>query len=266
MLFDRQAVHPGEPVEGQIELTELSQIKSVTVSLQGEEVLGANNIVRSFVLPVVDERKVYQAEDISEGKFSFCFTLPEDAPPTYASRDVRCQYSLKVHIQRKGWARDLIRRYHLAVLPRRTDAPGSAPTELILEEGAIKLSARLDQISLSTGQALGGSLLLETTQDNTPLPSRLTFRFAAIEESIEKGYHHREVLWLATHDVEPEEELHLPITGFFEFPIDREAPFSGSWNTFKVHYGFRVGMFLPGGRHIRESLPIRVYKSYPSPV
>ncbi len=260
IFFDRQAVSPGEFVEGKLVIENLQENDKVVVSFQGEETLGANNIVRSYVLPILEEQRIFETTT-GTNEFEFKFPVPTDAPPTYGSRDIRCHYHVKVHVKR-SWFRDLIRRYNVAVTPKKVEPPSAVPTELQLTDGPVRCITRLNTTSLFTGESLAGSLLVESDHENAPLPTKLTFRFAAIEESLERGYRHREVVWLETHDVEPDEEMVLPISGLFEFPIDRQGPFSGNWNTFKVHYGFRVGMYLPGGRHVRESLPIRVTKHY----
>lgn len=262
--LSRQALHPGEKVSGRLTIQGASHFKKLSVSLQGEEVLGANSIVRSFILPVVEESLTLAENGTAEEptSFPFEFEMPEYAPPSYASENLRCQYSLKAHLRRGGFHRDLIRRYHLTVLPPEVREAYSAPREFIIEEGPVRLTARLDRTSLPSGESLVGSLLLDRLEEGVELPSRITFRLAAIEESTEAGYHHRQVLWLETHDVEPDENAEYPLAGFFEFPIREDAPFSGSWNTFRVHYGFRVGMYLANGEHVRESLPVRVYRIY----
>ncbi len=261
--LERQVLKPGGKLVGKVLLKGFPHFEWAKACLQGEEVLGANNVGHSAVLPIVEEVKVLaESRSIDQETFPFEFVLPEDAPPSYASREIRCHYFLKVHVRRGGWSRDVIRRFHLTVLPPEASPSRGAPREIVLEEGKVRLVARLDQVGLITGESLSGSLLLDQVEEGAPLPARLTFRFAAIEESTFRGFSHREVLWLTTHDVEPADASQLPISGFFDFPLREDAPFSGTWNTFRLHYGFRVGMYLPGGRNIRESLPIRVYRHY----
>src|SRR5258707_784783 len=90
--IDRQALYSGEPVSGRVTITGQPSYKALTITLQGEEVLGANNVVGSLVFPILD--LATRCEDKVAG-FPFEFTLPEEAPPSYSSQDVRCQYVVK---------------------------------------------------------------------------------------------------------------------------------------------------------------------------
>ncbi|MBI3926752.1 MAG: hypothetical protein HY319_14525 [Armatimonadetes bacterium] len=263
--IDRQTLRPGDELSGVLSVSGVGQHRGFSLSLQGEEVLGADNIVRSYVLPVLDEKLVaLEGGDPAIAEpHPFFFLLPADTPPSYSSQEFRCQYCLKARV-RSGW-RDTIQRYHLTILPPQTAEeaqPEDGAHELVLEEEQLKLTARLERTSIPTGGRMAGTLVLSRTGESAPPPGRLTFRFAAIEEATEPGYYYRKVLWLGTHEVQPEPEAEFPIGGYFEFALPDDAPFSGEWNTFKVHYGFRVGMILPSGRHVRQSLPIRVYRVY----
>lgn len=269
LYVERQSVMPGEEIRGRVTVSGISTYKSLSLSLQGEEVLGAGSLVRSFVYPVLDEVRNFgapiQASDFVQ---PFAFRIPETAPPSYASRDLRCQYFLKARLQmggRMGLGRlggDTIKRLHLTVLPSDADAAAGRSRELVLDEGGVRLVAVLDDVSVRTGESLRGHLQLHRDGEDTELPTRLTFRLAAIEESLAPSYTHREVLWVQTHDVEPNPDMEFPIEGLFEFPVPEDAPFSGDWTSFRIHYGFRVGMNLRGGRQIRESLPIEVHRHY----
>lgn len=262
---ERQSVHAGEEVRGRVTLRGVSSYRDLTVTLQGEEVLDAGNLVRSYVYPVMAEsrRLAGDGETPAEGEFAFAFPLPREIHPSYASSRIRCRYLLKARLKAGGlMPREVIQRLHLTVLPPFLEEQPATPHDLVIEEGGLRLEAHLERTTLASGESLRGSLLLDRETDEVPLPTRLTFRLAAIEESTEPGFRHRQALWVQSHEVEPTPRTEFPLWGTFEFPVDRDAPFTGEWNTFRLHYGFRVGMNLPGGRQVRRSLPIRVYRRY----
>ncbi|HXE73723.1 MAG TPA: hypothetical protein VNO81_13760 [Candidatus Nitrosotenuis sp.] len=285
IVVDRQILHPGEEVRGRVVLAEGLQARSLTVSLQGEEVLGAHNISGLFVLPLVEESKQLTPEDLE-----FSFRIPPDAPPSYASIDLRCQYFLKVRLS-TGGLREGIRKLHLTVLPRETPGEGAGPLDLALEHGGVKLEVRLDNPVLAWGESLFGSLILNRLEEEAELPTLLTFRFACVEESTDPAFRHRRALWVQSHEVPVSEELDFPIVGTFEFPLDIETggpwsasesplrvlsqlvtgqtgsstialPFTGTWPSFRVFFGFRMGMRLAGGGDVRQSVNLHVYRRY----
>lgn len=262
--LERQVLRAGEKIEGVLLVNGIARYEWIKVELHGEEVLGANSTAYSVVYPVVEQvlRVAEKGEATSPQRFPIEFELPEDCPPSYASRELRCHYFLKIQVRRGGWHRDVVKRIPLTLLPAEALMASTTPRELLVQEGPLTLTVRLDFAGLMTGESLTGSLVLDQTEEGAALPSKLTFRFAAIEESTSRAFSHREVLWLVTHDVEPEDDATLPLTGVFEFPVAEDAPFSGTWNGFRLHYGFRVGMFLANGKDARESLPIRVYRRY----
>ena len=260
-------LRPGESLAGVVRIDGPGD-PLVHLTLQGEEVLGASNLSFQFVLPFFE---MASTVDCSEGPADFHFLLPEGLPPSYFSQDLRCLYTLKA--RRKGAApgllptllpsmkRDAIHRLHIPVLP----APSPVNQEqhwFVLPAGAVELEVRLDSCQVEPGQSLTGELVIRKVSDG-PLPRCLTFRFAAIEESTKKGYHHRKVTSLQTHDITPEPDLEYPMKGFFDFPVPLDSPASGDWNTFRVHYGFRVGLTLTDGQQLRQSLPIEVCR-YPA--
>ncbi|MBN9415843.1 hypothetical protein ABS71_16540 [bacterium SCN 62-11] len=257
-------MRPGDTLSGVVHVHGAGE-PLVHLTLQGEEVLGAGNLGFQYVVPFFE---LTATVDCSEGPAAFQFVLPKDLPPTYFSQDLRCLYVLKA--RRKGagtglpfFRRDAIHRINIPVLALE----GTANREqhwFVLPAGGVELEVRLDSCQVEAGQALTGELKINKVSDG-PLPRSLSFRFAAIEESTQKEYNHRKVTSLQTQDITPEAELEYPMQGFFEFPIDLSAPASGQWNTFKVHYGFRVGMTLSNGEQVRQSLPIEVCR-YPAEV
>ncbi len=256
--LDRQVLQPGDELVGWVTTTE-SDVEAVEVVFFGEEVLGANDIARRYILPVVDEKLVLNAAD---GLFrrEFRFTVPHEAPPTFATRDVRCEYAVKAIAKRGFWRRSMIQRLHITILPSTQADLQALPSELELEHPDLRLIARLDRTVVVTGESLSGSLVLEKKTDQAQLPKSLSFRLAAIVESTDKFYSHREVLSLDIRDVEVDPELEMPFVGMFDFPIAEAAELSGTWNTFRVHYGFRVVMFDHEGKDYRKSAFIRVLR------
>lgn len=255
--LDRQTLRPGEVLSGRV-FGPGRPGEQLTLSLQGEEVLSADNIAFSYVLPMVDER--FEVRPNPEG-CPFSFTLPGHSPPSYASQELRCQYFLKLRRLGGLLGRETIRRFHMSVLPPE---PPTEPEPLLvtLSQPPVSVEVQLDRTNLCTGESLTGELVISRTDDTAPLPRMLSFRFAAIEEAVEPGYTHRKVVWLETHDVVPDPELVFPVRGMFEFPIPEEAPFSGEWATFRVHYGFRIGVKLADGTDVRESAVVNVFRRY----
>lgn len=256
--LDRQVVQAGDELLGWITLKG-EEVESVEVAFQGEEVLGANDISHSYVLPVADEKLTFDASSGLD-RAEFRLKVPDDAPPTYASRNIRCSYNVKATIARGFWRRKIIRKLYVTVLPSLVEGLKAMPEELEVEHDDLRLIARLDQNVVLTGEALTGSLLFEKKNESAKLPKKLSFRFASIEESLEKSYAHRDVLKLQTHDILIDPDLELPFTGFFEFPIHSSAEPSGTWNLFKVHYGFRVTFYDQNDKDFRESTMIRVVR------
>ncbi len=257
-------LRPGETLSGVVRLHGAGE-PLVHLTLQGEEVLGAGNLAFQYVVPFFE---MSSTVDCSEGPATFQFVLPGDLPPTYFSQDLRCLYVLKARRKKPGpslpfFPREAIHRLNIPILALE----GTANREqhwFVLPAGGVELEVRLDSCQVEPGQSLTGELRISKVSDG-PLPRSLTFRFAAIEESTQKSYSHRKVTSLQTQEIVPEPELEYPMQGFFEFPIDLNAPASGQWNAFKVHYGFRVGLTLSNGEQVRQSLPIEVCR-YPAEV
>ena len=256
--LDRQVLQPGDELVGWVTTTE-SDVEAVEVVFFGEEVLGANDIARRYILPVVDEKLVLSASD-GLNRREFRFTVPHEAPPTFATRDVRCEYAVKAIAKRGFWRRSMIQRLHITIRPSTQADLQALPSELELEHPDLRLIARLDRTVVVTGESLSGSLVLEKKTDQAQLPRSLSFRLAAIVESTDKFYSHREVLSLDVRDVDVDPELEMPFVGMFDFPIAEAAELSGTWNTFRVHYGFRVVMFDHEGKDYRKSAFIRVLR------
>ena len=256
--LDRQVLQPGEELVGWI-TTNDTDVESVEVVFFGEETLGANDIARCYILPVVDEKQVLKAQD-GLSRREFRFTVPHEAPPTYASRDVRCQYAVKAIAKRGFWKRTMIQRLHVTILPSTPEDLQALPSELEIEHPDLRLIARLDRTVVVTGESLSGSLVLERKTEQAQLPKSLSFRLAAIVESTDKFYSHREVLSLDVQHVEVDPELEMPFVGMFDFPIAEAAAPSGTWNTFRVHYGVRVVMYDHEGKDYRRSAFIRVLR------
>ena len=257
-------MRPGETLSGVVRVHGTGE-PLVHLTLQGEEVLGAGNLAFQLVLPFLE---LSTTVDCSQGPAAFQFVMPDDLPPTYFSQDLRCLHVLKARRKGTGSAiplfrRDAIQRMNIPVLALESTA-AQEQHWFVLPAGGVELEVRLDSCQVEPGRSLTGELKIRKVSEG-PLPRSLTFRFAAIEESTQKGYSHRKVTSLQTQDIVPEPDLEYPMQGFFEFPIDLNSPASGQWNTFKVHYGFRVGLTLSNGEQVRQSLPIEVCR-YPAEV
>jgi hypothetical protein len=256
--LDRQVVQAGDEILGWITI-QGEDVESVEVAFQGEEILGANDISHVLVMPVADEKLELEANsDLPRQEFRL--KVPDDAPPSYASRDIRCQYTVKASVKRGFWRRNMYRKLSVTVMPALPEGLTATPEELEVEHDNLRLIARLDQNVVLTGELLTGSLEFDKKADDAPLPTKLSFRFASIEESLNTGHAHRRVLTLESHDIDIDPDLELPFTGFFEFPIHHAAEPSGTWNMFKVHYGFRVTFYDQDGNDHRESTMVRVVR------
>jgi hypothetical protein len=258
--LDYQVLQPGQELLGWVTLDD-PDCESVEIVFAGEEILGANDIARRYILPVVDEKVSLPLEKgRGRQRKEFRFMVPPEAPPTYASRDVRCEYAVKAIVKRGFWKRSLIQRLHVTILPATQGELQALPSELEVDHPDLRLIARLDQTIVLTGESLSGSLVLEKKTENAQLPRSLSFRLACIVESTDKFYSHREVLSLDVRDVEVDPALELPLVGDFDFPIASTAPPSGTWNSFRVHYGFRVVLYDHEGKDFRRSAFIRVLR------
>lgn len=257
--LDRQVLQPGDELLGWLTMDD-PEVESVEVVFQGEEILGANDVLRRYILPVVDEKQSVASRG-GLHRHEFRFVVPAEAPPTYASQDMRCEYSVKAIVKRGGWRRAMIARMHVTILPttQREDLR-ALPEELEVEHPDLHLIARLDHTIVLTGESVSGTIHLDRKNAEARLPTKLSFRLAAIEESTDKYFPHREVLSLDTHDVDVDQEMTLPLVGDFEFPISSTAEPSGTWNTFKVHYGFRVVLYDHTGKDYRRSTFVRVLR------
>ena len=256
--LDRQVVQAGDELIGWITLAGESA-DEVTIAFRGEETLGANSYRLRHVQPVADEVLTLDAKDGLDRQ-EFRIKVPDEAPPTYASRNLRCEYHLEASIDRGSWMRNRVKRLYVTVLPALVEDLNPTPEELEVNHPEISLLARLDQNVILTGDSLSGTLQFEKKKDDAHLPVRMSFRLAAIEESLDPSFAHREVLTLDAKDIEIDQELELPFQGYFEFPIESTAQPSGTWNLFKVHYGFRIAFYDEYDNDCRASTMIRVLR------
>ncbi len=257
--LDRQVLQPGDELLGWLTMDD-PQVESVEIVFQGEETLGANDVLRRYILPVVDEKQSIPSRG-GLHHHEFRFVVPVEAPPSYASQDMRCEYFVKAIAKRGFWKRPMIARMHITIMPAsQLEDWRALPAELEVEHPDLRLIARLDHTIVLTGESVTGTIHLDRKNDDARLPTKLSFRLAAIEESTDKYFPHREVLSLDTHDVDVDQEMTLPFVGDFEFPIGSRAEPSGTWNTFKVHYGFRVVLIDHTGKDYRSSTFVRVLR------
>jgi len=254
--LERQSVHAGDEVRGSISVVGGVGGQDLWVGLHGEEIVAANSIVGSLVCTHVDEVKHLEAESAVGGPFPFSLQVPADVPPSYASRDMRCEYFVKAGLP-LGLAREVHQRMHLTVLPPIQEDRPDEPHDLALEEAGARLELHVDCTTVASGESVRGRLLLNADE---AVPERLSFWLGAIEEPKDVAYSHRKVLWEVAHEVRP--EGNVPIGGTFEFPIPKDAPFTGEWRGFQLRYEMRVGIDFAGGRHVSQALPVHVYRKY----
>lgn len=256
--LDRQVVQAGDELLGWLTVDD-KDIEEIEVVFLGEEILGANDITYRHILSIVDEKIRLDKRSLGERQ-EFRFKVPDNAPPSYSSQDIRCQYGITATVRRGFWRRTQIRKLDVTILPLLAEELTAKPEVLEVEHEDLRLLASLDQTVVIAGEPLSGSLLFEKKSEKARLPQKLSFRFASIEESTKPSYNHRRVLTLETHDIEVDPELELPFTGFFEFPTNHFAEPSGTWSSFKVHYGFRVTFYDHEGKDHRQSTEIRMVR------
>ncbi|MDQ7821884.1 MAG: hypothetical protein RDV48_03720 [Candidatus Eremiobacteraeota bacterium] len=247
--LDRQIFRPGEHITGKIHfnLQEKLTIDKIILSLQGEEILGANSITRSVVMPLVNEQHVVlsrdegQHESIPEGtppsSFPIEFRIPDTLPPSYASEVVKCLYFIKGQVS-IPWARDIIEKMHITVIPYAPREKPPEPVALVLEEESIKMRIELEKDSLMAGETLTGSLSMEYIPQE--VPEEISFEIRAREKSLDESYTLDRTIWSLTRESSIKDEQTGYLVANFEFPTPPDAPFSHRWNTFEITWEFRV--------------------------
>lgn len=213
-----------------------------------------------YITPVADEKLTIKREEGLFERREFRLTVPDEVPPSFATRDIRCQYAVKAIARGGFWKRSRIRQLQVTILPALQEELRPLPLELEVEHPELSLLVSLDQAVVLSGDTLSGSLVLDKRVEGARLPQSMSFRLAAIIESLDPFFSHREVLSLQTKDVKVDPEFVMPFMGVFDFPIPTTAEPSGTWNTFQVHYGFRVVLCDHDGKDYRRSAFIRVLR------
>lgn len=259
---ERQLLFPGEKIRGSVSIDGPGD-KMVSVTLQGEEV-HRYNLGPDVIVPFLEESKEI---DCTDGPAYFEFVVPENSKPSYTSKDLRCGYILKARRAKAlpgflpGMRRDAIHRLNLTVAADQVEVDDRQHW-FALEHGPVRLEVRLDQLAVYAGESVTGEFALSTREPDALLPKEITIHFAAIEESLDGGKSYRRVIWKEVERIVPPLEDGYPLKALFEFSVPLDSPDSGRWHIFQLFYGFRVGMTLANGKHLRESLNIEVRRDY----
>jgi len=264
--LSRQVFRPGDTVEGILRVTveKPASIKEITLSLQGEEIVGAGSIARTKILPLIhDVQSIPLARmekgDLNEGEKSFLyplsFSIPSNAPPSYASDAFKCAYYIKGRID-VPWAFDVIEKLHLTVVPYEPGGVMKDAEEFAFEEEGLRGRIELEKDNLLAGDTLAGALHLDYTLDEIPMAVELQVH--AHERSLLPGYPLGRIVWKSTREMEIKDVE----TGYtmirFEFPIPPDAPFSHRWNIFEVAWELIVSIASPGRKERKETKPLVV--------
>lgn len=255
----RQVLQPGDELVGWVTADD-PDLKEVSIIFSGEEMLGANDVARCLMLAVAEDKAVFEVDGKSLDRQRFKFTVPRDAPPSFATRDIRCFYVVKAIAKLGFWKGNRLRKLQLTILPSILEDLKPVALELETEHPDLGIFTRLDQTVVLTGDVLSGSVVVERKTAEATVPRRISLRLAAILESSDSYFSHREVLMLETKELELDASQDLPFFDKFEIPIPKTAEPSGTWNTFRVHYGFRVSVYDHLGKDYRSSALIRVLR------
>jgi hypothetical protein len=273
----RQISRPGDEIAGTVHLAAEGKIRAreLTVSLQGEETVGANSINRSIIIPLVNEQRSFPLEKnagdgetpqgsdnpqeclSSHDRFCspFTFKLPENIPPSYASDIFKCLYFVKARLD-IPWGRDMIEKMHITVVPYEPISQESRPVEISLERENLKIKVDLERDSLFAGDSLAGTFYLEHIAEEAP--RLVNFELRAEEHSLEESYSFSRVQWSLTKDV-PLKDFETGYTmARFEFPTPADAPFSFKWNSFEVFWEFLVTITTFDDEEVKISRPILI--------
>lgn len=265
--LDRQLYLPGEEINGRVILKfpGPKRIENLFLTLHGEEITGANNIIMSIVNPILKEELFLYSEKkeerplVNTGTYPFRFNLPEDIPPSFASGNFSCLYYLSCKI---NWApvKNMIIKRALTVVP----APISLPKPLEIEFGTleedIKLDIYLEKEFAFTGQLLRGNYNLEFNPKNPP--KKLTIKLTAEAFSYGENISFKETIW-ETQKILPlviKKEPHIREN--FGINLPAYVPFTGIWNTFRVDWKIHAAAEFKNGKKIKSESHFDVYKFY----
>lgn len=274
----RQIFKPGEEVSGQIHLRTKTpiRIRGLVVSLQGEEILGANSITRSVVFPILNQERVFLSKSASGAvpeeielvgierpyveatsvSLPIGFEIPADCPPSYASEVLRCHYYVKGRLD-IPWGRDLIEKMHITVVSAPLGEE-CKPVEMNLEQDGLKVKVEIEKDRYLAGETLGGYLQMECTPGQAP--SRIRFELRAVERSTEEDFPFSRVIWSRVREDTLEDINAGEILGSFEFSIPNDVPFSYVWNSFRVDWIFEVTFLTARGQEFKISREIDVHR------
>lgn len=268
----RQIFRPGEEIHGKVYLhtDRKPKIRELIVSLQGEEMLGANSIARSIIRPIINEKVVFLknrdgmekfegngATGMETASFPITFKIPEDASPSYASDTLQCSYFIKGRLDLAD-AFDVIEKMRITIVPYTQDDAPPHPVNILLEEENLKINVELEKDVLLAGETLSGSLQMEHIPQKAP--TQVNFELRAQERSTEEKFQFKRTLWNLTKEV-PLKDLDID-TGYtlakFEFPIPLDVPFSHKWRSFEVRWSFRVSVSTYDGRELKIEKPLQL--------
>jgi len=273
--LDRQIYRPGEEIAGTIRLTTDKRVtyKEMSVSFQGEEILGAHSFLRTKVLPFINEKTVYlpvpgkdesQQSDHEHGSFEtesvsfpISFKVPSDVPPSYSSDAFRCVYFIKGRLS-LPWSFDVIEKIHITVVPYMQSERENEPPVLSHEEENLKIRIELDKGSMLAGDTMTGTFYMEHIPEEAP--RLVSFQLKAQEHSLVDDFPLLRTIW----SIQREVPLTDVDTGYtmakFEFPVPEDAPFSYKWHGFEIIWSFCVIIHAFDGRELELDKGFTVHR------
>lgn len=265
--LERQIYQPGEIVEGKAVLTSEKPVKfrNLYLTLHGEEAI-RNKLLSSWVTPLFkDEQILYPPDrpklhqEISKGEYGFSFQLPTDPPPSFASAHFQCQYYLTARLD-IPWGKDVITKYHLAILPKPKSLPKNPEIEFGFKEKGLDFKAFLEKEYFFIGDIIKGNFHLRYLSDNPP--HQILFQIKAQGDSTDKRFPFSEVIWSAEKTIKLELTPEPVVKGEFGFTLPEIVPFSGTWETFRVNWQIEAEIILAKGQKHTAQSSFEVYKFY----
>jgi len=263
--LDRQIFRPGEEINGTIRLNTDRKLvyREMSVSFQGEEILGTHSFLRTKILPFINEKATFlpghdknephqshhdqssfETESVS---FPISFRIPRDAPPSFSSDAFMCIYCIKGRIA-LPWAFDLIEKIHITVVPYMNGQIEDELPVLSHEEDNMKIRIELDKGSMLAGDTMTGTFFMEHISEEAP--RLVSFQLKAQEHSLEEDFPLLRTMW----SIQKEVPLTDVDTGYtmakFEFPVPEDAPFSYKWHGFEVVWSFCATIHTFDGREL----------------
>jgi hypothetical protein len=201
----------------------------------------------------VDKAESAENPEVVSRSFPIRFTIPSNAPPSYASDTFQCAYYIKGRLDAVN-AFDIIDRMRITIVPYTANDKSPENVQLLLEEENLKVKAELDRDIIQAGDTLTGSFYMEHIPHDAP--SQVSFELKAQEISLEERFAFKRTLWHLVKEV-PLKDVDTGYTmAKFEFPVPLDVPFSHKWASFEVDWSFCITVNTSDRRELRIEKPL----------